>query len=397
MKNKLLFILVLIPFLVSAQGSSGIQFETGTWSEILAKAKKENKYVFVDAFTTWCGPCKWMDANVFPQAEVGTFFNKNFINAKIDMEKGEGIDLAKKYEVQAYPTYLFVSSDGELVHRAVGSMQADAFIKIASNSLDPEKQYGTLLRRYDKGERSPEFLLNLAMVAKSTYDNKRAQQLADEYLKGQTNWLEERNLKLIAEFTASPESPYFDFMKKNDEAFKNLIGKDDYEYKMFWAVYNGVPRKLELKREVAKEDVPAILTKADGYFDETLPTQAGKLKHQIRLDLYRMSKDWNSYANEALSYNEKYPSTNANELNSLAWNIFENVDDKSLLKKALNMALESVKIEEAFYNTDTAANLYFKVGDKAKAKEMAERAIALGKKDNQDTSDTEKLLTQINQ
>jgi len=78
----------------------GIKFETGTWVEILAKAKQQSKYVFVDAFTTWCGLCKWMDKNVFPTAEAGEYFNKNFVNAKIDMEKGEGLDIAKKYSVQ---------------------------------------------------------------------------------------------------------------------------------------------------------------------------------------------------------------------------------------------------------------------------------------------------------
>lgn len=102
--------------------AAGIQFETGTWAEILAKAKQQNKYVFVDAYTTWCGPCKWMDKNVFPTAEAGEYFNKNFVNAKIDMEKGEGLEIAKTYSVQAYPTYLYVDGDGNLVHRVVGSI-----------------------------------------------------------------------------------------------------------------------------------------------------------------------------------------------------------------------------------------------------------------------------------
>jgi thiol-disulfide isomerase/thioredoxin len=154
--------------------AAGIKFETGTWAEILAKAKQQNKYVFVDAYTTWCGPCKWMDKNVFPTAEAGEYFNKNFVNAKIDMEKGEGLDIAKKYSVRAYPTYLYVDGNGDLVHRVVGSMETAKFIEASASALDPTKQYGTLLRKFDAGERNPDFLYNAAYAAQSAYDTKKA-------------------------------------------------------------------------------------------------------------------------------------------------------------------------------------------------------------------------------
>ena len=90
--------------------SQGIQFETGSWKEVLQKAKQENKLVFVDLYTTWCGPCKKMAAETFPQQTVGDYFNKNFVNYKIDAEKGEGPGLAGKYEVSAYPTLVFVNA-----------------------------------------------------------------------------------------------------------------------------------------------------------------------------------------------------------------------------------------------------------------------------------------------
>ena len=63
-----------------AQGSDGIVFKKDDWSAILAQAKAEDKLIFVDAYTTWCGPCKKMDRDVFPQMEVGSFYNAMFIN-----------------------------------------------------------------------------------------------------------------------------------------------------------------------------------------------------------------------------------------------------------------------------------------------------------------------------
>jgi thioredoxin-related protein len=129
--------------------AQGINFEShdAKWADILAKAKTENKVIFVDAYTTWCGPCKKMAADVFPQKEVGDYFNKNFINAKIDMEKGEGPQLSKQYKVRAYPTYLFVDGNGELVHKSLGMMPAPDFIKVAESAADPNKQFFTLKKK----------------------------------------------------------------------------------------------------------------------------------------------------------------------------------------------------------------------------------------------------------
>lgn len=94
-----------------------IKFEHGTWAEIKAKAKAENKIIFMDAFTTWCGPCKWMVKNVFTNDTVANYYNSTFVNAKIDMEAGEGKELAIQYSIQSYPSLLYIDSNGEIVHR----------------------------------------------------------------------------------------------------------------------------------------------------------------------------------------------------------------------------------------------------------------------------------------
>ena len=85
-----------------------LAFEHGTFQEIKAKALKENKLIFIDAYTVWCGPCKQMAINVFTDDAVANYYNANLINAKIDMEKGEGIEIAKLYEVNCYPNLLFI-------------------------------------------------------------------------------------------------------------------------------------------------------------------------------------------------------------------------------------------------------------------------------------------------
>lgn len=118
-----------------------IEFDKNSkWNALLAKARKENKLIFIDAYTVWCRPCIQMARDVFTLDKVADFYNKNFINVSMDMEKGEGPGLAKKYEVAAYPAFLFINGKGELVHRDGGFMEAPSFINVGEKALEKMNQ-----------------------------------------------------------------------------------------------------------------------------------------------------------------------------------------------------------------------------------------------------------------
>ncbi len=108
----------------------GINFHSGTWSEALELAKKENKLVFLDISASWCGPCKMLKNYTFPDEAVGAFYNANFINVALDGEKGEGITLAQKYGLTAYPTLLFIDGNGKLVAKTTGYHNAKDFLEL---------------------------------------------------------------------------------------------------------------------------------------------------------------------------------------------------------------------------------------------------------------------------
>lgn len=111
----------------------GIQFSEAAWKAQLEKAKSENKLVFLDAYTSWCGPCKMLQKNVFTQQAVGEFFNKEFINVKIDMEKGEGPELALQYPLEGYPTLLFIDGDGKVVKKVLGYQSPEQLLAIGKD------------------------------------------------------------------------------------------------------------------------------------------------------------------------------------------------------------------------------------------------------------------------
>src|SRR5687767_8329974 len=84
--QRLIYFLICFPLMVFAEGETGIKFDKElTWPEVLAKARVENKYIFIDCYTTYCGWCKKMGEETFTQEKVGKAFNEKFISVKLQI------------------------------------------------------------------------------------------------------------------------------------------------------------------------------------------------------------------------------------------------------------------------------------------------------------------------
>ncbi len=122
------------------EAGQGIQFMEADWNKVLAEAKKQNKLIFLDAYATWCGPCKLLKKNTFPDKEAGEYFNKNFINVAIDMEKGDGPALAEKYGVNAYPTLIITDADGKIITYTKGYINPMQLIDFGKYGITQSKK-----------------------------------------------------------------------------------------------------------------------------------------------------------------------------------------------------------------------------------------------------------------
>ncbi|MDP4218319.1 MAG: thioredoxin family protein [Bacteroidota bacterium] len=162
----------LFPLISRAQG---VRFEDGlSWQEVVAKARSEQKYIFVDCYTTWCGWCKKMDKEVYPNDTLGNYMNSNFISVKLQMDKSDtdnvqvknwyetASEFAKNYDVHAFPSFLFFSPDGQPVHQVAGYRSASDFIQLGKDAHDPKKQIYASIRNYRPGTLDTAELLKLA-------------------------------------------------------------------------------------------------------------------------------------------------------------------------------------------------------------------------------------------
>lgn len=121
-------------------GTDQINFIENSWDLAVKKAKKEHKYIFVDVYAVWCGPCKLLKNTTFKDKKIANFFNQNFVNISIDAEKGEGIKLAERWEVEVYPTLLILDSDGVIVAQGQGYVEAKALLDFGQNVLKDQKK-----------------------------------------------------------------------------------------------------------------------------------------------------------------------------------------------------------------------------------------------------------------
>lgn len=182
--------LLLMSFSLTAQG---IVFSEGSFEEIISLAIKENKYIFVDAYTTWCGPCKKMEAQTFPDAEVGDFFNKNFVSIQLDAENQASHGFFKKYTAGAFPTFFWLNSEGELMDKQSGFMEPAAFLKTAKTALTKniEGNFKALEKRWESGERNQALFMEYVFDAMRTIAPEKIKQHTIDYLNG----LSEEQLK----------------------------------------------------------------------------------------------------------------------------------------------------------------------------------------------------------
>ena len=182
-KILLLGTILFFSFILHAQ-EKGVQFMDNTpWENVIQKAKEQNKWIFVDCYTSWCGPCKMLATDVFTRDDVGLFLNDKFVNVKYDVEKDPGLDFAKKYrnQITAFPTMLMITPDEKVMQRIVGYYPAEEILQAIQYGIEG-KTLQSLEKEYNAGNREIKFIKTYLDFLGKSGEDKKWEQITREYL-----------------------------------------------------------------------------------------------------------------------------------------------------------------------------------------------------------------------
>ncbi|HBX45896.1 thioredoxin family protein [Limibacterium fermenti] len=228
-RNSILALFILrlfvLPSLLTAQDAGGVKFENKPLKEILDIAKARNKLVFVDCYTTWCGPCRKMANEVFPQKMLGDYMNHAFVSVKIDMEKGEGIGLVKQWDINSYPTYLVLDADGNEKFRMLGYFEPQALIDTLNVKLRNDTP-SVLEQRYEAGERTPELIREYIAELSRVNRLNRVETVAEEFCNRRPETLlsDEEAFDIFCTYITNPDNPSFLYVYKHRSEFISKYG-----------------------------------------------------------------------------------------------------------------------------------------------------------------------------
>lgn len=240
---KKLLVIGLVLLSAVAFGQRGIAFDhKSTWEEAKKQAIKEKKLIFVDVYTQWCGPCLAMAEDVFVEDAVGRFYNSHFICLKIDAETEEWAPVARKYQVQSYPTFLFVDPKTEkVVHFSSSRQDMETFLFTGESAVSKELNSVTLKKEYEKGNRKPAFLVNYSKYLASIYRSQEVNQILADLIKQNGYGLYNKDVwALFVKCDYNKQSPLFQELINNKARYDQAHGKAAVDAK-FRAMMNYCP------------------------------------------------------------------------------------------------------------------------------------------------------------
>lgn len=388
MKQTLLLLSLLgLTFFAKAEG---IEFFKGSWEEAKQTAIEQDKIIFVDAYTSWCGPCKLMSKKVFTQKTVGDFYNSNFISVKLDMEKtDEGRKFARDYRVRSYPTLLFIDGAGEVVHLAVGAKQPNDFIALGKSVLKKMDKSESFQAEYEKGNREPAFIYKY--VKSLNKAGKPSLKISNDYIKTQKDLSTTFNIKFLFEAVQEADSRLFNLMIQQKKGTIKMFGQSSFDKKIIEATNKTVNKAIEYESE-------DLLSEAKEKINLISDNQRAKLFHHRADKKYALlTGDTKKYLKVSQRYVKAIAGKDAVLMEQLAAEVKQFLStDKKALAKAEQWAAKAFELEKTADRAWLYADFLYTNNKAKKALNVAKEGEELSKKDPLKARQFQQLIQKIN-
>ncbi|WP_157976294.1 thioredoxin family protein [Lewinella sp. IMCC34191] len=391
MRYLLILPLLFVCLCLTAQGDRSIAFAGGSWEEALQQAKAADKPVFLFAYTKSCHFCRQMERDVFTDSTVAAYYNDHFLSYRIDIEDGaEGEALSDQYGINAFPTYVFLSAEGEMLHQSASAKPAADFIQDAKDAGDPDRAIFSLMRRYDGGDRSPDLLFNYA-TALIDYKRRDSPQetVVGEYLATQSpeQLTSDATLRLLFDTYLPFASPATQHFLEHHEAYLPLFGREEVDRKLRYTIRNAASTA---GRDQDDEQLTTIkATLAQHFPDEPSMTALTEIYY------YQGAADWLAYARATLRYASAAGKVDEAPLIETAKYLRHFAEEQQVFELGAQLMRQITDKEPTYENLLLLAEMQDGAEQPGEALQTAEEALRVAADSGEDDAAARELIVKL--
>jgi hypothetical protein len=404
-----------------------VLFEQSSWEQVLQKAKKENKLVFIDVSGTNCSACEQILATIYTNDDVGKLYNSNFINYRILPQNDKHAFLVSRYNIKSFPAYFYIRPDEALLYSSDHNSTTDDFIAnadLAIKERNAEKPIGQWDLEYKVKKPEGKFLY--AYIEKRTSLALNNADIIDQYASvvPDGDVLKKNALSLfLKNEQINANGAFFRFILDKQEKVKNILHLNNAQFQQILSnsIDYSFDKACKAKSEALLNDViegqlacmktighkeseiirneyrtkfyyatkqPVLLSNYVTLYANTIINQKEEIKKQegekqrdkkdnrtvnkkalfpLSFTMHMMQKDELEQLDVAYSF----------KLRDAAQYVVEMLSNKTMLNNALTWSKKAIELFDYFSNYETHAYVLYKLGKRSEAIACMEKAYAV--------------------
>ncbi len=324
------------------------------WDQVTQKAKKSGKLIFLDVYATWCGPCKYLEKNVYTDPQLGQYYNAMYVNAKMDGETDFGATFAREHQLEAYPTMFFLTSSADLIAKIVGVREAGPLLEIGRTVKENSDKIAYYAKNFPMNTLSLQELQKYQAILTTLGQDEKANEVGAAILPSLTeeDILNPEYKDIILASSPDINSKVFKVLKENKAKFEQSWSKEDLN-KLFGSIFNRTLSEAIASKDVALRD--SIITELLPVYLDT-PADIASGAYITKKIYFANTDQWEKYGELV---NRKYDAEHKGDDTFLYSEAYEIANNYSYSDDALTFALawvnKALGLKRSFENVLLAA------------------------------------------
>ncbi len=414
MKNSIITFIITIfictNIFANSTSSAGIEYQYSSWDEVLNQAKESHQPIFVKTYASYCIPCKMMDKDIYPDPDVATVFNNNFINFKVDMQTKLGSVFNLAYQVSAVPDLLFFNPEGDVILRASGGKSKTEILGLANEAMDilngkssPKSYENNYIdasynqytvatnntRKIIDSTIEPKVNLEISNVTveQKLTENKIAHSDFSAAQLSTYTYVSAETQRLLSTSSDPFSDEIYNVLRKKKNLYKE-VGKDEVEKHLIEVVNSIVDQAILDKNITLLEKAINVLNKSDLENKESIELN-------LSLNYYSETGNWLAFCKTVKSKMIRAKQTDTEHIISATKKIISSSNDLKAIKMASKWMKKLVKSHPSYDANITYSKVLIQQKKYDKALAVAKIANDIAKTEEKTLDESQMLMREI--